>query len=290
MNTDPPTALDTATVPHRVGAVLAAARTAAGLELADVARETRVPLRHLRAIENDSHDQLPALPYAIGFVKSFARAVGKDAEAMATQFRAETTKTAHAPMLSSLEPLDERRLPPRGLMLLSILAVLIVIAAVVAYSAGMFGAPTPQLAAPVVALPPAVTPATLPGTIAPDTMAPGAAVVGAAAPGVAASALPTSGQVTITASEEVWIKIYDRVTKQVVKIGILAPGERYDVPADQPNLALWTGKAGVLKVTVGGRALPPLGGPVETVRDVNLTPAGLAARAAAAPAATAAVG
>ena len=290
MNTDPPTALDTATVPHRVGAVLAAARTAAGLELADVARETRVPLRHLRAIENDSHDQLPALPYAIGFVKSFARAVGKDAEAMATQFRAETTKTAHAPMLSSLEPLDERRLPPRGLMLLSILAVLIVIAAVVAYSAGMFGAPTPQLAAPVVPLPPAVTPATSPGTIAPDTMAPGAVVVGAAAPGVAASALPTSGQVTITASEEVWIKIYDRVTKQVVKIGILAPGERYDVPADQPNLALWTGKAGVLKVTVGGRALPPLGGPVETVRDVNLTPAGLAARAAAAPAATAAVG
>ena len=51
-----------------------------------------------------------------------------------------------------------------------------------------------------------------------------------------------------------------------------------------PGLLLWTGKAGVLKVIVGGRAIPPLGKPVETVRDVSLAPADLLARIATAPA------
>ena len=37
--------------------------------------DTRVPVRHLRAIEADAHDSLPALPYAIGFVKTLARAL-----------------------------------------------------------------------------------------------------------------------------------------------------------------------------------------------------------------------
>ena len=41
--------------PKRTGAVLAEARVAAGIELSDIARETRVPLRHLKAIEAERH-------------------------------------------------------------------------------------------------------------------------------------------------------------------------------------------------------------------------------------------
>ena len=76
---------------QRTGAVLAAAREAAGIDLVDLARESRVPLRHLTAIEADSHASLPALPYTVGFVKTFARAVGLDPEALALQFRAAAT-------------------------------------------------------------------------------------------------------------------------------------------------------------------------------------------------------
>jgi hypothetical protein len=95
----------------------------------------------------------------------------------------------------------------------------------------------------------------------------------------------------LTATEDVWIKIYDRATRTSAKIGILKAGESFAVPTEPPGLLLWTGKAGALAVTVGGRAVPPLGGPVETIRDVSLSAADLLARAAppaAAPATTAA--
>ena len=59
----------------------------------------------------------------------------------------------------------------------------------------------------------------------------------------------------------------------------MAAGDRYDVPVDRQDLMLWTGRAGALDVTVGGTAIPPLGAATQTVRDVPLTAAGLAARA-----------
>ncbi len=278
MESEATPAADVHLAPRRVGAVLGEARTAAGLELADIARDTRVPVRHLRAIEADDHSALPALPYAIGFVKSFARAVHLDAEAVATQFRSETSKTAHVPATASIEVLDERRMPPRGLLVLSIVAVLAIVAAVVAYSAGMFtpshSAVVPTAEAPALPPPPAaVTPA--------DAAAPVAA-----APASAAAPAPViaPGPVSITATEDAWIKIYDKATRTSVKVGNLKAGERFDVPAEPAGLMLWTGRAGALKVSVGGRELPPLGGPAQTVKDVSLAPADLIARAAAAAA------
>ena len=123
---------ETASGRERIGAKLAAARTAAKLDLADIARDTRVPLRHLRAIEADAHESLPALPYTIGFVKTLARAVGVDPEAAAAQFRAETSKTAHVPAAIALEPLGERRLPPRELVMFSIVAVVALLGGIIA--------------------------------------------------------------------------------------------------------------------------------------------------------------
>ena len=121
-----------------IGAILGAARTARGIELADIARDTRVPVRHLAAIEADAHDSLPALPYAIGFVKAFARAVGVDPDMAAARFRGETNKSAHVPVAPAMAPMDERRLPPRGLVTASIAALLAVVALVVAWSTGAF--------------------------------------------------------------------------------------------------------------------------------------------------------
>lgn len=278
---------ETGTRRMTVGATLAAARNAAGLELTDVARDTRVPLRHLKAIETDSHEALPALPYALGFVKAFARAVGLDGEAMAAQFRVETRIVPHVPTPASLEPLDERRLPSRGLVVASIVAVVGVIAGLSAWGAGMFDAPAPapttEIAAATETAAPATTPeppATLPATVPePAANPPGAAPANAAAMPAATPAGPVpTGAVVLTAKEDVWVKIYDRATRRTVKMGIISAGQSYTLPADQPDLLLRTGKAGALAITVGGRAMAPLGGLVETVSDVSLSPASLAAR------------
>jgi cytoskeleton protein RodZ len=282
---------------RRVGAILGDARAAAGLELSDIARDTRVPLRHLAAIEADAHDSLPALPYAIGFAKAFARAVGLDPEAIGAQFRAETTKAAHTPAPPPMAPLDERRLPPRGLVTASIVAVLVVVGAVVAWSAGVFDtapASPPPIAA---AATPAPTPTAGVATVATETTSPPttapvdattavAPANSAATPAAAAALAPTGGggRVVITASDDAWYRIsaYDPTAHKVVtvKTGVLAKGEHYDVTA-VPGQRLWTGRAGALQISVDGRALPPLGGPVETVKNVSLDAVDLRARLAA---------
>jgi hypothetical protein len=74
------------------------------------------------------------------------------------------------------------------------------------------------------------------------------------------------------------------VTKTTAKVGIMKPGESFTVPAQPPGLMLWTGKAGALDVTVGGKLLPPLGGPVESIRNVSLAGPDLVARANGTPA------
>ena len=263
--------------PKRTGAVLADARTAAGIELIDIARETRIPLRHLKAIEAERHEDLPALPYAIGFVKTYARAVGLDPEVVATQFRSETTKSAHVPTPLTLEPLDERRLPARALVVASIVAVVLVIAALSAWGGGMFDKPAPAQVAVVDEQP------ILPTPLDPAALTP-AADVGAAAVTAVVPAAPlpvgaVAGPVVLTAREPVWVRIFDKETNTTARIGVLQAGESYTVPREPVGLMLWTGKAGALDVTVGGRAIPALGGPVETVRDLSLAPANLIARA-----------
>ena len=274
----------------RVGERLHRARVDKGLELADIARDTRVPLRHLTAIENDAHESLPALTYSIGFVKTFARAVGLPAEEIAAQFKAETTKLAHVPQTMPLEPLDESRLPPRGVVAASAVGVVVIVAAIWAWGAGMFERepPPPVVAAPTEASAPAdvtetaalpdeqpALPVSETGDIGvPETTA---AVPAETAPPLDPNAPPPSGPVVITATQEAWIKVYD-AANQTVKMGILQPGETYEVPADRGDLQLWTGRAGALRITVGGRPIPALGAADETVQGVSLAPGALLSR------------
>lgn len=253
--------------PATTGSMLAAARTAAGLDLAEIASTTRVPLRHLKALEADNHDGLPALPYAQGFVRAFAGSVGLDPEEMAARFRAETSKQPHVPSQIAMAALDERRLPRPGLVMASLVALVLVIGLLSAWGAGAFD-PEPQAVVvaevePMVTEPPAAPAADVP------------ADAGAAMPAVAADA-----PVVLTAKAEVWMRVFDPATGTVAFSGILTQGQRFEVPTSPPGLRLWTGRAGALAVTLGGRELPPLGGEAEVLKDVSLAPADLLARSA----------
>lgn len=267
----------------KVGERLRRARVEKGLELVDIARETRVPLRHLTAIETDAHDSLPALTYSIGFVKTFARVVGLAPEEMAAQFKAETSKVAHVPQTMPLEPLDESRVPPRGVVVASLLAVVLILGGIWAYGNGMFER-EPMPPAPVdVAAPAEPSPEEDPNLAADASLTGDVGVPAVAAADAAGSVPPldpaavAGGQVVLTANTEVWIKVYD-AAQQTVKMGILQPGESYAVPADRGDLQLWTGRAGALRITVGGQPIAALGGAEETVQDVSLAPAALLAR------------
>jgi cytoskeletal protein RodZ len=267
-----------------LGEVLKTARLAKGLELTDIARETRIHLRNLNAIESDQHETLPALPFTLGFVKSFARVVGIDPEAASAQFRAETSKTSHVPQpMAQIEPLDEARVPSRGLVVGAGLALVVLVGGGLAWQQGFFSPSPPPPPVEVEAVQPAPMPEPLPvaPTVAtdPTLAAPDTPVASdpLAEPG-SVPAAPVTGPVVISASEDAWFKVYAPAGGPTVKMGILRAGETYTVPEGQGDLLLWTGKAGALTLSVGGRPLAPLGRPDETVKDVSLAPAALAAR------------
>ena len=261
-----------------VGALLAEARAATGRELADVARETRVPLRHLMAIEADDHEALPALPYALGFVKTFARSVGLNSEAVGAQFRAETRLTPHVPTPASMEPMDEARLPSRGLALAGLAVLVLVIGGLGLYGSGVLD-PAPS-AVPVAA--PAADAAGIEPALAPVAPAAGFAEPFAGPSGPPPAAIPTSGPVVLTAREDAWVKIYSRTTGRRVFQGLMIAGSIYRVPEDSGPLTLRTGRAGVVEVSVAGVKLPALGGSVQTIDGVVLTAPALAERFAGA--------
>lgn len=58
------------------GAAIRKRREALGYSLQEVAAATRIPLAHLKAIEHERHDELPAGPYAAAYVRALCAHLG----------------------------------------------------------------------------------------------------------------------------------------------------------------------------------------------------------------------
>lgn len=252
--------------PPRVGDRLREAREAQGLVLADIAQRTRIPLRHLEAVESSSYTALPSITYAMGFTRAYARAVGADEVGIARDLRGELATSWEAPPRHEpYDPSDPARVPPRGLAVAGVIVFLVLLAGIgLWYGTALFrGDGTAPVPAEV---------ASAPGV-------PGAAVPAPAAPAPSPTAGP--GQVTLTATDEVWVRVYD-ANNDTLLIKTLQPGERYDVPpgADRPMINI--GRPDQVTVTVDGQQLPPLGPGDRPIKDVEISAQALRARAAGA--------
>ncbi|WP_373046247.1 helix-turn-helix domain-containing protein [Vulgatibacter sp.] len=58
------------------GRYLAQQRELRGLELVDVARETKLSPAAIQALEGERFDELPARVFVVGYLRAYARAVG----------------------------------------------------------------------------------------------------------------------------------------------------------------------------------------------------------------------
>jgi hypothetical protein len=81
----------------------------------------------------------------------------------------------------------------------------------------------------------------------------------------------------------VWLRIYDEAGERL-KDGLMKKGENYTLPATARNPMILTGRPQALTVTVGGKAIAPLGPPDRTISDVPVSAEALLARAAPASA------
>jgi cytoskeletal protein RodZ len=70
-----------------VGAALRAIREFQGVSLQDVADATRIRRAYLAAVEDMRLDELPSRPFALGYVKAYARHLGVDPEAAVERYK-----------------------------------------------------------------------------------------------------------------------------------------------------------------------------------------------------------
>jgi cytoskeleton protein RodZ len=95
----------------RVGEELRDARLALGATLDEVAEKLRINRRYLAAIEEGRSRDLPGPAYALGFVRSYARALGLDADDLARRYRENGAVSRSRTDLVFPEPVPERGIP-----------------------------------------------------------------------------------------------------------------------------------------------------------------------------------
>lgn len=239
-----------------IGSRLKSAREDKGMSLEDVANRTRIPTRHLEKIEAGDWDALPAATYTVGFARSFAGVVGLNGNEIANAIRAEIGHNRRPAVAPIYEPTDPARVPPKGLVIAAgAFALLLAVGYGVWRSTAFDNGDEVQVAvqAPNTAVPKAVAPQPTP-------------------------APATDGPVVITATDEVWLRIYEGNGGPRLKEGTMKAGERYEVPTTAAAPQILTGRPDAIQVTVGPTAIPQLGPAQRTISNVSLKPADLIAR------------
>jgi cytoskeleton protein RodZ len=253
----------------RVGDRLRMAREGAGLSIIDVANRTRITQRHLDAIERSDFDSLPGRTYVTGFARAYARAVGLSDVDIARDVRTELEGGAMRPreIYEAYEPADPARVPSRRLAW-TMLAVIAVLATAYAVWRTLALDSSSDPTSMIVAAP-AGDEAAPTGESAANTPAP-------------APTAPADAKVVLTGIGEVWIG-FDDAQGKTENWRTLDPGEELTVPAAYlDQFTLRTAKPQMLKVTVDGRDVGPIGPTDMLVKGVSLKPSDLLARASSA--------
>lgn len=185
----------------RVGGELRAARLQYGWDLEAVAASLRIRAAYLQAIEAGRVADLPGNAYALGFLRTYATALGLDADELCRRFRTEVAELNTKTELTFPAPVPERGVPAGAVILLG---VALAVGAYVGWyhfaehaPAGHTTMPVPpelaRLAEPTALAPKAIGPATPPPKAAQDAgaateMPEMPALPGVNAPGSAAGA------------------------------------------------------------------------------------------------------
>lgn len=295
-----------------LGEELRDARFALRLSVEDLAASLRIRRVYLEAIEEGRVRDLPASAYAVGFVRSYAGAVGLDADAFVRRFREHSGPVVQRKTdLVFPEPVPERGVPAGAVILVGV--VLALGAYVGWYQWSGSGNRTVDAVPPLPARleqatregsPPEPAPPPAPNLVPPPSVptSTGAvaapAVAGQASPLGATPALPpgarppgdAAGRMILRAKAETWVQVRDGQGGPILVNRVLRPGDTWAVPARE-GLMLSTGNAMGLEVLVDGQPAPGLTGNQSVRRDVLFDPermrAGVAPPAASAPGRTA---
>ena len=280
---------ETADEPPReepVGEILARARAAQGLTLDDVAHQLKFGARQLEALEQGRFESLPGSTFARGMVRSYARLLKLDAEALLGQVVGKF-EVPHTDQLATRyrEPVpfsDGSKRSTIAYGALSVLILLVVAGVLFGWQQERSGTTrlsfVPAARAPLelpkslpkttpAAAPakpePAPTPATTASTTAPAEASPQPAVSQINAAGASASGAPTAstsatagplpaaatGRIVLDFDAESWVEIRDGTGKILMSQLNRAGSER--VVQGAPPFSVVIGNAQHVRVTYG---------------------------------------
>jgi cytoskeleton protein RodZ len=269
------------------GAHLRALREAKGGSLEDMARSTRVGIRHLEALEDERLTDLPSPVFVRGFIRAYCGFLRESPDPALSRYE-ELAGTRAAEQAASVPPRPRTSWAGSslvvGLVLLLILGVGLILVNLSVKRSGGNSVPTAktEVAKPATPAPPpgqapssAVTPAPPPS--APATAAapaapaappvagepvrpaaPPSTAAAAAPPAPRTSSAPASGEqrLVIRAVEPTWIRV--QTDEGRIAEELLPAGASREWAAERRFL-LTIGNAGGVELTLNGRALPPLG-------------------------------
>ena len=267
----------------RVGEELREARIALGISVEDAATQLRINRRYLMALEEGRVKDLPGAAYAVGFVRSYATALGLDADDAVRRFRdVSGTATAKQGDLVFPEPVPSRGIPTG---ILAAIGVAIALAGYIAWY--QWSGRGERVVDSVPPLPPRLERAaeatvqreTPPAPVA-EPPAPTPAPVAVSAPPPRID--PDKPRIVIRAKGESWVQIRDNPGNRVLTDRVLRTGETVEIP-NRAGIVLTTGKAENLDILLDGQEVDPFGGP-GVRRNIALEPDRLRPPPAQAPA------
>ena len=246
----------------RVGEELREARIALGVSVEDAATQLRINKRYLQALEEGRVKDLPGAAYAVGFVRSYATALGLDADDAVRRFRDMSgTAVTKSGELVFPEPVPRRGIPT------GILAAIGVAVALGGYITWyQWSGRGERVVDSVPPLPPrleraAEAPAGREAPAAPVLEPPAPAPAPVAVPPPPPPRIdPDKPRVVIRAKGESWVQVRDNPGNRVLVDRVLRAGESIEIP-NRPGIVLTTGKAENLDILVDGQDVDPFGGP-----------------------------
>lgn len=278
-----------------LGAYLRSLREAKGSSLEDMARSTRVGIRHLEALEEERLADLPSPVFVRGFIRAYCSFLRESPQAALGHYQELAGERAAAEAASTPPRPRNTRASSSVMLGLALLLVLGIGLAVlnltvkrqpetpVATSkmdprATQAPAPAPVVAPPKAAATPPAQPRppaqaaepTRPAAPSPPRpAAPPAppASPAAPAPTVAPKAEPGSQRLVIKAVEPTWIRV--QTDEGRIAEELLPAGASREWTADRRFLVT-IGDAGGVELTLNGRSLPPLGAKGTVIRRLEL--------------------
>jgi cytoskeleton protein RodZ len=248
-----------------LGETFRQAREARGFALSDVSEQIHIRSVYLSAIENEDWPSIGAPVYTRGFLRTYARFLGLDAEAIVSRYNDIAGQAAASagptPVTSGS---SERGGPSVWVIAVSIVAVLLVAFAGYEYYQYQSGGPTVASEGTSTTSAPAVTSA--PAAALQATPAPDASAQASSEPSVE-PATATANSLDLRLTQRSWLRVV--VDGKSVMEGIFPAGTVRSVMGKTATIR--AGNAAGVAVTVNGKSLGALGGSGDVVeRTFNL--------------------